>query len=361
MKIDLISTMGGGVGKNTSNLVKGLRQFNDLSINLHLIDNRREFLPPMDDRVSYGYLSTISHPLLAKAKSTIDLFRRRLEGEVVHFNYASNSAFIRRHGGKAILTMHGFPRPEIEIRLSDKLAYFLEQSSIALLPEKTKVVTISKYSKEMIMKRYGINADVVYNGIDLTFYKPSAEKEKLKELLNLKGKRVILFVGRLHPMKDPITLVKSYINLRESMPDLYLYLVGTGPLEEEIISITEKSSVPIRICSGLSDEDLRTLYQCCDLFVFPSIGEPFGLALAEAMSCGCVCIASNSGASPELLGLKNVLIEPSNQKELAEVMKYFLDNEEARSNASYYLLQRARSSFSLHKMAMGYYEIYRSN
>ena len=66
--------------------------------------------------------------------------------------------------------MHGFPRPEVETRLLDKMAYHLEQWSVNHLPSDIELVTVSEYARNAIKERFGLNARVIYNGIDCEFY-----------------------------------------------------------------------------------------------------------------------------------------------------------------------------------------------
>ena len=87
----------------------------------------------------------------------------------------------------------------------------------------------------------------------------------------------------------------------------------------------------------LSDYDLVELYRKCDLFVFPSIHEGFGLPVLEAMSCGAPVIGSNCTSIPEVLGLEAAMFDPNNINEIKNlIVKGLTDkdfNEALRRNS----------------------------
>ena len=115
------------------------------------------------------------HPILknnflAKMEAICKLSLISLKYDLVHCHYSSTAACLRRYDGPLILTMHGFPRPEVEKVLVDKMAYHFEQWCVRHLPKHVKLVTVSNYAKDAINSRYGLNARVIYNGIDCDFF-----------------------------------------------------------------------------------------------------------------------------------------------------------------------------------------------
>lgn len=81
----------------------------------------------------------------------------------------------------------------------------------------------------------------------------------------------------------------------------------------------------------VSDEDLVRLYKTCDLFVFPSLHEGFGLPVLEAMKCGAAVIGSNTSSIPEVIGNGNALFDPSRETDIARLMERTLTDEAFRS------------------------------
>jgi glycosyltransferase involved in cell wall biosynthesis len=76
----------------------------------------------------------------------------------------------------------------------------------------------------------------------------------------------------------------------------------------------------LRFIDSISDEDLRLLYSACELFVFPSLHEGFGLPILEAMACGAPVIASASSSMPEVIGRGDALFDPTTAQSIAAKM-----------------------------------------
>jgi L-malate glycosyltransferase len=358
MQIGFISTLDGGIGRTTSNLIKGLIRNHDIGIQLFLVDSLVRYELAVNNNVTQRYIPKLKPLMLSKIEALLNLSLKVFPVDIVHCHYASNAAFLKRYKGHLILTMHGFPRPEIETSVLDKLAYIFEQWSLSYIPKKVEIVTISQYCRENIKERYGLEAKVIYNGVDCNFYTPCNSRDILKRNMGFETKKVLLFVGRLHPIKDPITLVKAYYEVSKRISDVMLVIVGRGPLKGRIEKLSSEYGISIKIIEGSYGTELLSLYQCADLFILPSLGESFGLVLAEAMACGCPCLANTSGASPEILGMKDLLVEPQNPKDLAERIIYLLQNSNQAKNVSEYLHTRVNSLFSVGKMVKEYYKLY---
>ena len=126
--------------------------------------------------------------------------------------------------------------------------------------------------------------------------------------LGLEGKIVLLFVGRLHPVKDPFTLVRAVASL--SRPNVCLVIVGEGPLADQTRSLAMSLGVEVKFISRVSTPSLIRIYQASDVFVLPSISEAAGLVLIEAMACGLPIVASAIEGIPEIVGDVGLLVGP---------------------------------------------------
>lgn len=362
MKIGIVSTLGGGLGRITSNLLRGLITQSEAQICLYLVDKRLQFAATESSRIQTANLGGTSHALVSKFFAILRGASMSFDVDVLHCNYISNTAFLLRYDGNLVLTSHGPPRLKIETALSDKVAYMFERFCANGIPQRTRIVSISDYCRKEIKEQLGLDSRVIYNGIDCNFFKPieSEEKQTLKNALGFGNSRIILFVGRLHPIKDPLTLLKAFKRVNQVLPNAILIFVGSGSLKRVLENFAQKHSLRIQIRDGSFGYDLLRLYQVADIFVLPSIGESFGLALVEAMATACPCIATQSGSFPEIIDMKELLVEPNSENMMAERILYILQNESLAYRFGEYLLKRANELFSLEKMAREYYALYSS-
>jgi len=106
-----------------------------------------------------------------------------------------------------IFTLHGIPEPWLQLSLSDKVAYTIEYYSLPLVASQSSaVVAVSKYVKEMLKRRYNVDSEVIHHGIDANTFKPKNKTQSKRELGYKETDFVVLFIGKLHPYKDPLTL-----------------------------------------------------------------------------------------------------------------------------------------------------------
>ncbi|HEY7734981.1 MAG TPA: glycosyltransferase family 4 protein [Nitrososphaera sp.] len=361
MKIAVVSTLSGGVGRSTSRLTKGvLASDPKISADLFLVDSRIQYDIRSLERVTMKYSPRTKSPIVSKMLALIELSMKPFPYDLVHCHYASFAASLKRYRGRLLLTMRGFPRPEVESRIGDKLAYHYEHWCVKHLPENVHVVTISQYCKDVIESRYDVKTDVIYNGVDFDFFRPPVERDAVKRELGLEDKKVLLFTGRLHPIKDPFTLLSAFEIVAKKSPDAVLVMAGDGPLRTKIEEIASSNNLPVRLTGNVNDKLLRSYYQCSDVFVLPTLGEAFGNSLVEAMACGCACLSNTTGASPEILGTDKLLAEPSNPKDLADKMLWLLEHPSESRDIADKLRVRAAERFSLEREATSYYEKYKS-
>jgi glycosyltransferase involved in cell wall biosynthesis len=92
----------------------------------------------------------------------------------------------------------------------------------------------------------------------------------------------------------------------------------------------------------IPDEDLNLLYNTCELFVFPSLYEGFGLPLLEAMTCGACVLAANTSSLPEIAGRDDVLFDPRDPDAFVRAALPLIGSGERRRDLAAFNLQRSR-------------------
>jgi glycosyltransferase involved in cell wall biosynthesis len=215
----------------------------------------------------------------------------------------------------------------------------------------TQIITVSEYSRQDIIKTYGIAGD----RITVTPEAASETLARLTDETNLQAVRerygierdYILSLCSIQPRKNLVRLIEAYSLLRRLHPEgklPQLVLAGKrGWRDQETLRAAEaeKVSPAIRFTGYVSDEHLNALYSGATCFVYPSYFEGFGLPILEAMKCGAPVIAGNRTSIPEVAGEAALLFDPFDTSSLVEALKRVLNDSEFRRTLSARGLQRA--------------------
>ncbi|OGM59715.1 hypothetical protein A2955_03915 [Candidatus Woesebacteria bacterium RIFCSPLOWO2_01_FULL_37_19] len=166
-----------------------------------------------------------------------------------------------------------------------------------------KVLSVSKYTKNILIDDYAINPnkiDVIYNAIDKVSIGnlPPA----LTEMKNL-GYKVVLFLGRITLMKGPEYFVRAAKRVLEFEKKTIFVVTGSGDMLERMITEATYSGILDKfIFTGfLRGEEKDRIMQAADLFVMPSVSEPFGIVPLEVISNRTPVILSRQCGVSEIL------------------------------------------------------------
>ena len=119
---------------------------------------------------------------------------------------------------------------------------------------------------------------------------------------------------------------------------------GRGWLDEEVYELVAalKLQQMVKFTGYVDDEDLPALYSACEVFVYPSLYEGFGLPPLEAMACGAPVVTSDTSSLPEVVGKAGVLVNPHEALELAQVLTNLLDDADKRAHFRQAGIERAK-------------------
>lgn len=168
------------------------------------------------------------------------------------------------------------------------------------MEEADRVIAVSNYTKQKIIEHYGIPANkisVVHNAIDFQNY----ALERMHELK--KKNKIVLFHGRITLQKGPDYFVSAAKKILEFYPQVVFVVVGSGDMEKAIIrKVAELGIADKFIFTGfLRGKENFAAFQMADLYVMPSVSEPFGIAPLESLMNGTpVLISKQSGVSEVL-------------------------------------------------------------
>jgi glycosyltransferase involved in cell wall biosynthesis len=214
------------------------------------------------------------------------------------------------------------------------LYYFFE---IVLSFKTNKYICISKAMADD-MRKLKIplqKISIIPNGVDLKRFYPRPIKNKIKREFGIKSQAPLIgTAGRLVPEKGHIYLVTALKLLKDKHSELKCLFLGSGPLLNKIESRAAQLGVKDMCIFGGTRNDIEKVYPILDLFVLPSIREPFGLVLLEAMATQIPVLAFSSGGPKEIIksGFNGILIPPGSSKKLADAIHILLQNKNRAEN-----------------------------
>lgn len=229
-----------------------------------------------------------------------------------------------------------------------------------------KILTVSEFSRRAIEKAYALPADklVVAPNAASSIFRPVDRQSAAARVRARFGipSPYLLTVGDLVPRKNHIGLVRAFAAILRHCPRLPHHLVIAGKetrYGRKVRRAARESGAAERIhfTGFVTDEELVQLYNACELFVFPSLYEGFGLPVLEAMACGRAVVCSNTSALPEVADAAAILVDPRDTAGIARAMLDVLLDADLRTRLERLALHRA-AQFSWRKTAQRTLEVY---
>ncbi|MCS7188976.1 MAG: glycosyltransferase family 1 protein [Bacteroidia bacterium] len=193
--------------------------------------------------------------------------------------------------------------------------------------EKAKLLIVNSFSvKNDLLELFDADTTrirIVYNGCDGEIFKPLLPEDILSVRQRYtQGVPYILYVGSLHPRKNPVRLLQAYDILRESYTDPLRFILvsrvmfGKREIEEAYNRLRTKQE--LIFLSSVSDRELAELYGAAAVVVYPSLYEGFGYPVVEAMACGVPVVISRVSSLPEVGGEAAFYVNPYDAEDIAK-------------------------------------------
>lgn len=206
----------------------------------------------------------------------------------------------------------------------------------------------------------------ICNGVDTDlFFPPANGREMVLGCPFTSAPQIIIgTVGRMHGVKDQLTLVKAFIHLikqNKKLKDrIRLILVGDGPLRSQAIELLEAAQIISLVWLPGERGDVDRILRSLDIFVLPSQAEGISNTVLEAMATGLPVVATNVGGNPDLVldGKTGFLVAPQDPIEMADAIDRYLRNKGLMRQHGKNALQRVRDNFSLRFMVDQYLTVY---
>jgi len=217
-----------------------------------------------------------------------------------------------------------------------------------VLRNANKVITISNFTKRSLINRMKVsdsNIAIVHPGVDTIKFNPNLDYSHIINKYALKGKKVILTVGRLASKelyKGHDMVIEALPKISSQIPDIVYLIVGSGGDLERLEGLVQKLGLEEKVIfvGYIPDEELPLYYSACDLFIMPSRDkiekdgrgkkvEGFGIVFLEANACGKPVIGGRSGGIEDAVidGMTGLLIDPNNVDEIAKAIIRLLTDD----------------------------------
>jgi glycosyltransferase involved in cell wall biosynthesis len=163
----------------------------------------------------------------------------------------------------------------------------------------SKVIAVSRLTKETIVKHYGIpseKVEVVYNAVehngDGICHIPAEKKDK-----------IVLFLGRITMQKGPEYFLAAAKKVLQVVDNVKFIMAGSGDMMPKIIELAASMGIGNKVLftGFLTGEDVNRAYKMADLYVMPSVSEPFGISSLEAMNRNVPVLMSKTSGISEVV------------------------------------------------------------
>jgi len=161
-----------------------------------------------------------------------------------------------------------------------------------------RVICVSHLTKSIVISRYGVPAgkvDVVYNAVDFNGTAPPVDIPAIQT-----NEKIVLFLGRITMQKGPEYFLRAAKKVLDVVPNVRFIMAGSGDMIKSSVEMAAGLGIGHRVLftGFLRGPDVERVFRMADLYVMPSVSEPFGIAPLEALSNDVpVLISKQSGVS----------------------------------------------------------------
>jgi glycosyltransferase involved in cell wall biosynthesis len=291
-----------------------------------------------------------------------ETFLHDLKPDLVHV-----SSLFEGLGDNAVTSVgHGVLSPPAAVTLFD-LIPLINQSTylsnpvvkdwyfdkVASLRRAKLLLAISESSRQEAIEHLGISAAQVVNISSATdpMFRPVHVPHDVEEALRVKlglSRPFIMYTGGIDHRKNIEGLIRAFAMLPVGTRRAHQLAIVCKVQDEERVRLQGLAaklglgSDELVMSGFVSDDELVALCNLCQLFVFPSWHEGFGLPALEAMACGAPVIAANTSSLPEVIGRADALFDPHRDEAIAAAMQRALTDEDFRRDLARHGPERAR-------------------
>lgn len=331
--------MDGGLDTHVYNLTRCLSGYGDIKIDLFLPEmNMPETIPDEGIRM---------HPVKAEMKcNTIEsliatvkrynnhISKTPLRPDIIHVHdwlgIKAGIALKKKLKAPLVLTLHSleYMRSAEDHADSEGMIDNIEKEGVM---DADLIITVSDFMKKQIIRRYGIDSEkieVIPNGPTFTSHQTPSERQK----------GLVIFCGRLTSQKGVEYLLLAAKEVIRKNSSAQFVIIGKGYLDSPLKDLASLLGIENNVSFiGFAEaEEIQKYYLKAEAVVIPSVFEPFGITVLDALSSGApVITAENAGIAENLEDGTHLLkVRERNSKDLADAIISLLDNPSLRKKLS---------------------------
>lgn len=220
-------------------------------------------------------------------------------------------------------------------------------------------ISLTESMKEDVLASTKMTNDkvkVIPLGVDLFQFDPDSyhqSEARVSFQLPL-HKTIVGVIGRLDAQKGQEVLLRAAPYILENHPDTLFLIVGEetageGGYKEKLKDLCQTLDIERHVRFLPFTDGVPQLMAALDMFILPSFSETFGLVVIEAMAMGKPIVATNAGGVPEIIrhGETGMLVEPRDERALAQAIHTILSDNELRTSLSYFAREEALNHCSV--------------
>lgn len=247
-------------------------------------------------------------------------------------------------GAPLFLTLHNARTMGIN-KETDLFGQFFDDNIGKMIMNRAdRIIANSRWTMDVTLPAdYPRNrVDVIYNGVDTEKFKKV--KSDIKDGLGCEF--LSTTVCRLIPQKGVRYLIEA---MRKIEGDFKAIIIGRGPNLDELRGMVKKFNLEKKVefvTSFITDGELIRYYSASDFSILPSLWEPFGITLIEAMACGNPIIATEVGGIPEVVTSDcGFVVKPQSPQEIAAAANYLIEDGNLRKKMARNARERVEKVF----------------
>ncbi|GAB6137375.1 glycosyltransferase [Halanaerobaculum tunisiense] len=286
---------------------------------------------------------------------------KKIDADIYHYHLPFPlgvvSHLLTNPNGKTVVTWHS------DIVKQEKILKIYKPFLMKFLDKVDKIVTTSLNMIESspFLQPFKDKCTVIPLGIKPEDFSLTDRVEsKVTKIKRKYSKPIIFFVGRLVYYKGIEYLIKAMERI-----DAQLLIGGTGPLQDELRSLVQRSDLEnkVEFLGYIDDKDLSAYYHASEMFVLPSVekSEAFGIVQLEAQACGKPVISTNLPTGVPFVNKHEetgLVVEPKLHQQLSEAINLLLSEPKLRKQYGQRAKKRVKEQFTIKKLGDSYLKLY---